>query len=159
MCSNLEKQPIKEYIIIIKWLLHQFSSAQHVIFRGAWNMPSTPIPQKFPQHCLWNHCWSSWWREFLIVSRKTAECFLFLPLSPPGNRWCDILGLWMTWFPNAGATMQELQCRSDNAGATMQERQCRSYNAGATMQELQCRSYNAGATKHWPLYILISTVT
>ena len=58
-----------------------------------------------------------------------------------------------------GFLMQERQCRSYNAGATMQEWQCRSDNAGATMQELQCMSYNAGATKHWPLYILISTVT
>ena len=28
----------------------------------------------------------------LVLSRKIVECFLFLTLSPPGDRWCDVLG-------------------------------------------------------------------
>ena len=37
-------------------------------------------------------CWSDWRWPFLVLSGKTVECSLFLRLSPPGDRWCDVLG-------------------------------------------------------------------
>ena len=39
--------------------------------------------------------WSDKRWHFLVLSSKIAEHYLFLrtPLSPPGDRWCDVLGL------------------------------------------------------------------
>ena len=37
-------------------------------------------------------CSSDWRRPSLVFSRKIIERFLFPRLSPPGDRWCDVLG-------------------------------------------------------------------
>ena len=36
-------------------------------------------------------CWSNGRRSLFVLSRKIVEHFLFLCLSPPGDRWCDLL--------------------------------------------------------------------
>ena len=42
--------------------------------------------------CFQFQCWSVLRCPFLVFSRKIIEPFLFLRLSPPGGRWCDVLG-------------------------------------------------------------------
>ena len=37
-------------------------------------------------------CSSDWRWHSLVLSRKTVQWFLFPLLSPPGDRWCDVLG-------------------------------------------------------------------
>ena len=37
-------------------------------------------------------CWSDCRWPFIVISRKIVERFLFLRLSPPVDRWCEVLG-------------------------------------------------------------------
>ena len=67
----------------------QFSSVQDGIYalgKAHLSGVSPMLPLKQFQ------CWSDWWHPFLIFSRKMVERFLFLRLSPPGDRWCNVLG-------------------------------------------------------------------
>ena len=50
--------------------------------------PPIAVPLKQLPTFVWLHC--RW--PFRVLSRKITEHFLFLSLSPPGDRSCDVLG-------------------------------------------------------------------
>ena len=56
----------------------------------------------------WFQCSSAWWWPSLILLRKIIECFLFPCLSPPGDRWCDVLGFVPTGSVSSSSTLQIL---------------------------------------------------
>ena len=45
-------------------------------------------------------CWSDWRWPFPVHFRRIVDCFLFLCLSPPGDRWCGDIG----FVPASGAS-------------------------------------------------------
>ena len=50
--------------------------------------------------------WSDWRRPFLVLSMKIVEGFLFQCLSPPGDRWHNILGIAPTGRVPSSSTLQ-----------------------------------------------------
>ena len=49
-------------------------------------------------------CLSDWWWPSLVLSRKIL--FLFQHLSPPGSRWCDVLGFVSAGSVSSSSTLQ-----------------------------------------------------
>ena len=58
-------------------------------------------------------CLSDSQRPSLVLSRKTVWRFLFQCLSPPGDRWCDVIG-----FVPAGVSQASQHFRSSEKQAT-----------------------------------------
>ena len=52
------------------------------------------------------HCWSDCRWPFLVLTKKIVERFLFLSLSPPGDRWCDFLGFVPADSVSSSSTLQ-----------------------------------------------------
>ena len=61
---------------------------------------SPVVPQKQFQ------CWSDWRCPFPVLKRKIVVDFLFLRLSPPGDRWCDVLGFMTSGNVSSSSTLQ-----------------------------------------------------
>ena len=51
-------------------------------------------------------CWSEWRWPFLVLSRKIIDRFIFLRLSPPGDRWCGVLGFVPAGNVSSSSTLQ-----------------------------------------------------
>ena len=84
-------------------------------------------------------CSSDSQRPSLVLSRKTVWRFLFQCLSPPGDRWCDVLG-----FVPAGVSQASQHFRSSEKQAT-----CDVFEGG-------CRSLthsSLGFTFHFSFFI------
>ena len=54
------------------------------------------LSQKFSQSCIWNSSNVHLMMHSLVLSRKIVKHILFPHLSPPGDRWCDVLGFVVT---------------------------------------------------------------
>ena len=77
-------------------------------------MRSAPS-RKIPQRCLWKRATdTSHWRghESLVLSTKIAQRFVFLRLSPPGDRWCDAPGVVPAGSASVSSTLQIFRDRS-----------------------------------------------
>ena len=51
-------------------------------------------------------CSSDWRWHSLVLSRKIIQRFLFPRLSPPGNRWCNVLGFVPVGSVSSSSTLQ-----------------------------------------------------
>ena len=54
-------------------------------------------------------CSSDWRWPFLVPSWKTVERFVFQHLSPPSDRWCDVLGFVPAGCVLSSSTLQILR--------------------------------------------------
>ena len=87
----------------------QFSSVQDGIYAlGKAHMRSTPF-LSFPRRCLWNSSRARVINNGDPVSSflmKIVERFLFPRLSPPGDRWRDVLGFVPAGSVSSSSTLQ-----------------------------------------------------
>ena len=75
---------------------------------GETHMRSTQSLRSGPCVAL-NQLFQYWFdsrRPSLVLSRKIVERFHFLRLSPPGDRWCDVLGFVPAVNDSSSSTLQ-----------------------------------------------------
>ena len=73
-----------------------------------------PSLRRFPNFAFGTIPTFVWRWPLLVFSRKMIERFLFLCLSPPGDRWCDVLVFMPTGSVSSSSTLQIFtQCTSN----------------------------------------------